>query len=130
VASGDLRFISDEQREKTKKRMTDIVAAHLPKTSASISFIDLYPAMAPTEGNKQVLAALDQASRDLDLGEVTALDPGMRGGGDISFVSFIDGLDGLGANGEGAHTPDESMDLASLSSLIKRTAILIYRLTR
>ena len=63
-------------------------------------------------------------------GAVPALDPGSRGAGDVSFVSFIAGLDGLGARGRGSHTPHEEIDLASLPQLIKRTAILIYRLTR
>jgi glutamate carboxypeptidase len=60
---------------------------------------------------------------------VKALDPGRRGAGDISFVApMIDGLDGLGAKGEGAHTPDEWVELGSLTLQIKRASLLIYRL--
>ncbi|HEX7706144.1 MAG TPA: M20/M25/M40 family metallo-hydrolase [Thermoanaerobaculia bacterium] len=131
VAAGDLRFISEEQRESVKHRMREIVARHLPRTSASITFSDSYPPMAPTEGNYAILAELDRVSRDLGYGEVPAFDPGQRGAGDISFVaSYVDGLDGIGARGAGSHTPDERLDLASMPELIKRTAILIYRLTR
>lgn len=130
IAIGDLRFLSVEQREATKAKMQEIIGRNLPRTSARIAFTDVYPPMAPTEGNYALLAILDQASRDLGFGTVPALDPGSRGAGDVSFVSFIDGLDGLGARGRGSHTPREEMDLVSLPQLIKRTAILIYRLTR
>ena len=111
--------------------MRAIVGRGLPRTEASIAFADEYPAMAPTQGNHELLAALDRASRDLGLGGVTALDPGRRGAGDISFVAqLVDGLDGLGAKGEGAHAPEEWVDLDSLAPQIKRASLLIYRLTR
>jgi glutamate carboxypeptidase len=130
-AAGDLRFISLEQRETTKERMREIVSRHLPKTTATITFADSYPPMAPTAGNYAILAMLDRVSRDLGYAEVPPFDPGSRGAGDISFVaSYLDGIDGIGARGSGSHTPDEQMDLASLPELIKRTAILIYRLTQ
>jgi glutamate carboxypeptidase len=48
----------------------------------------------------------------------------------VSFVSFIPGIDGLGMFGEGAHTPQEIVDMNSLELAVKRAAILIYRLTR
>ncbi|MDP6561111.1 MAG: M20/M25/M40 family metallo-hydrolase, partial [Candidatus Binatia bacterium] len=48
VVAGDLRFISERQRESAKDRMRTIVARNLPLTSAAISFQDSYPAMAPT----------------------------------------------------------------------------------
>jgi glutamate carboxypeptidase len=131
VVEGDLRFITEEQKERARAKMREIVARHLPQTGAQITFQDRYPAMAPTEGNYEVLRQLDRVSRDLGFGEITAYDPGARGAGDISFVApIISGLDGLGAKGGGAHAPDEFIDLSALPELIKRTAVLIYRLTR
>jgi glutamate carboxypeptidase len=131
VVDGDLRFLSNEQRENAKRRMQDIVAASLPGTHAQIEFHDSYPAMAPTEGNRALLAVFDQASRDLGQGPLPALDPGQRGAGDVSFVApDVSALDGLGARGGGEHTPDEWIDLSAMPPLIKRAAILIYRLTR
>ena len=60
-----------------------------------------------------------------------ALDPGERGAGDIAFIShLIPGLDGLGAKGGNSHAAGEWTDLESMPMLIKRTAVLIYRLTR
>ena len=41
-----------------------------------------------------------------------------------------DALDGLGLRGEGWHTPTEFAELATAPELIKRTAVLIHRLTR
>jgi len=36
----------------------------------------------------------------------------------------------MGASGRGAHAPGEYMDLANMPEMVKRTAVLIYRLTR
>jgi len=131
VAEGDLRFLTNEQRERVKDAMRAIVKASLPRASATITFADEYPAMAPTEANYALLRTLDQVSRDLGYGPVPALEPSKRGAGDVSFVApVVSGLDGLGAHGNGSHTPDERVDLDSLPMLIKRTALLIYRLTR
>lgn len=129
VAHGDLRFISEEQQERTRARMRTIVAQHLPGTDAEILFQDGYPAMPPTPGNARLLAVYDTASRALGYGEVSALDPGRRGAGDISFVApFIDGLDGLGALGSGAHAPEERVNLNALPMQTERAALLLLRL--
>jgi len=131
IVTGDLRTISDEQAERTRQRMRDIVARNLPGTSAEITFLDGYPSMPPTEGNHALLAMYDQASRDLGHGGVEAFDPGRRGAGDISFIAaYVDGLDGLGPQGSGSHTDQERIDLASLPIATRRAALLIHRLTR
>jgi len=131
VAHGDLRFISAEQLQRTRQRMRDIVAQHLPGTDATIVFRDEYPAMSPTPGNARLLAVYDSASRALGYGAVAALDPGRRGAGDISFVApLIDGLDGLGALGSGSHAPGERVDLKTLTMQTERTALLLYRVGR
>ncbi len=131
VARGDLRFISDEQRERAKARMRAIAARNLSRTSATIAFQDEYPAMAPKEGNYAILRALDCVSQDLGLGPIQALDPSRRGAGDLSFIAdLVVGLDGLGARGEHSHAPDEYVELDSLIPQIQRAALLIYRLTR
>jgi len=129
VVKGGLRFISEEQKERARTKMREIVANNLPQTSASISFTDSYPAMGPTEGNRALLGTLNEVSLDLKQGEVLAYDPGKRGAADISFVAdHVDGLDGLGTMGSGAHTPQETVNLNTIEALTKRTAILIYRL--
>lgn len=129
MARGGLRFISEEQKERAREKMREIVANNLPQTSASISFTDSYPAMGPTDGNHQLLGILNQVSLDLGQGEVLAYDPGKRGAADVSFVAeYVDCLDGLGTMGTGAHTPDETVNLNTIEALTKRTAILIYRL--
>lgn len=111
--------------------MIAIVSQHLPHTSATITFEDGIPAMPPKDGNYQLLSILSQASIDMGLGEVKPWDPGLRGAGDISYVApFVSGLDGLGANGAGAHSLSETVDLRTFKDLTKRTALFIYRLTR
>ena len=129
VAHGDLRFISEEQKEKTRAKMREIVAKHLPGTDAKITFLDEYPAMSPTAGNARILVAYDTASQALGYGPVRALDPGARGAGDISFVApLMDGLDGLGALGTGSHAPEERVNLNALRMQTERAALLLERL--
>lgn len=132
IVHGDLRFISEEQKESARRRMREIVANSLAGTKASITFQDGIPAMTPVEGNYDLLKQLDQASRDLGLGPVEALDPGNRGAGDIAYISgIIPGLDGIGiGGGQNSHAKGESADIESLPMLTKRAALLIYRLTR
>ncbi|TLP75439.1 M20/M25/M40 family metallo-hydrolase [Maribacter sp. ACAM166] len=126
---GGLRFISEEQKERTRDKMREIVANNLPQTTANISFNDSYPAMQPTPGNEALLVKLNEVSLDLQQGEVLAYDPGKRGAADTSFVAkYVDCLDGLGTMGNAAHTPEETVNLNTIEALTKRTALLIYRL--
>ncbi|MCO4821962.1 MAG: M20/M25/M40 family metallo-hydrolase [Flavobacteriaceae bacterium] len=126
---GGLRFISEEQKESARAKMRDIVNDNLPKTSAKATFIDSYPAMGPTKGNKELLEKFSAVSKDLGYGEVVAYDPLKRGAADVSFVAqYVDGLDGLGTMGDGGHTPEETVNLNTIEDLTKRAALLIYRL--
>jgi glutamate carboxypeptidase len=131
VVNGGLRFISEKQKENARNKMREIVAQNLPKTKATITFNDSYPAMEPSDGNLALLSLLDQVSKDLGHGGVDPYDPLKRGAADISFVAnYTDGMDGLGTMGKGAHTPQETVNLNTMNALIQRSAILIYRLTR
>ncbi|HQU86259.1 MAG TPA: M20/M25/M40 family metallo-hydrolase [Pyrinomonadaceae bacterium] len=131
IIRGDIRFISKAQEEAARAKMREIVSKNLGGTSAKISFVDGIPAMAPTDANYELLKKLDQVSQDLNLGKITALDPGERGAGDISFVThLLPGLDGLGTSGGKTHAAGEYVELESLSPQTKRAALLIYRLTR
>jgi glutamate carboxypeptidase len=131
TVKGDLRYLSYEQRDRARAKMRAIVGQNLPSTSASIVFHDAYPPMSPTAGNIAVLKTYSQASSDAGLGEIPALPPGQRGAGDIQFIApMIDSLDGLGVTGNGAHSPDEDLEIASVERATIRTAILLYRLTR
>ncbi|MFT4031078.1 MAG: M20/M25/M40 family metallo-hydrolase [Siphonobacter sp.] len=131
IVEGDLRCISNEQLQRTRAKMKAIVAEHLPITQAEITFEDGYPSMPPTEGNRSILGVLSQVSQDLGQGEVKAWDPGKRGAGDIAFVAeYVNGLDGLGLLGGNAHANDEFVYLSSIPTLVKRSALLMYRLTK
>jgi len=131
IVDGDIRTLSDEQLARTRAAMRAIVAESLPHTEASISFEDGYPAMAPTDGNRRLQQMLSDVNVALGREAMPALDPSRRGAADISFVApYADSLAGLGPYGEGGHSHDERVDLTSLPLVIKRAAILIYRLTR
>ena len=131
IVHGGIRTISDEQLQRTRDKMRALVANSLPHTSATIEFDDGYPAMAPTIGNRRLQEVLSDINVALGRGPMPALDPLLRGAADISFVApYTDGLAGLGALGSGGHTPNETLDLATMPLAIKRAAILIYRLSR
>jgi glutamate carboxypeptidase len=112
--------------------MQAIVAQHLPRTEASLVFSDDgYPPMAPTAGNRALLARLNGVNRDLGLPEMPEYDPARRGAADSSFVAGeADTLAGMGASGSGAHAAGESIALDSLARQAKRSAILMTRLSR
>ena len=130
IVTGDLRTLDPDQLERTRERMKAIVAGALPHTSAEIVFEPGYPPMAAGEGNRRLLALLDEASRDLGLGTVNAVDPRKAGAADISFlagrVPMV--LDGLGLKGSGGHTVEETADLTLLAPQARRVAVLLARL--
>lgn len=131
VAHGDLRTLSNEQTERIRKKMREIVAQSLPKTQATIEFQDSYPAMPPTEGNRALLRKLNEVNEKLGLPEMGELDPLERGAGDIAFVADkLDGLIGFGAAGEGAHAPGETVELTSFDRQIKRAALFMTALAQ
>ena len=130
VAHGGIRTISNDQLERARAAMRAVVARHLPHTQAEISFVEGYPAMAPTEGNRELQALLSGINKQLGRGSMKTLDPLQRGAADISFVApYTDALAGMGALGSGGHTPQETLELSSMSVAIKRAALMIYRLT-
>jgi glutamate carboxypeptidase len=130
-ASGDIRTISNEQTERVEKKMEGIVAQHLAKTGATIEFGDGYPAMAPTAESRALLKILNQVNASLGFAAMPELDPMRRGAGDIAFVAgIIPGIAGVGATGEGAHAPGETIDLSTQPINTKRDALLMYRLSR
>lgn len=129
--TGDLRFLSEAQKNAAREKMKAIVATGLPGTHAAISFTDGLPAMEPTAGNLALVSQLDKVTRDMGIGETVAGDPGARGAGDISDIAqYMDCLDGLGASGKGAHRAGETIHLKEYPFLIQRAAVFMYRLTR
>ena len=130
-ASGDIRTLSNEQTERVKEKMGAIVAEHLPRTDASITFGEAYPAMAPTEQSRALLGILNQVNASIGFAAMPELDPMKRGAGDIAFVAdIIPGLAGVGATGDNAHAPGETIDLSAQPINTKRDAVLMYRLSR
>lgn len=131
IVHGGIRTISQDQFERAQAAMRSIVAESLPHTSATIEFMEGYPPMFPSEGNRSVLRVLSKVNEDLGRGPMQELDPSRRGAADVSFVSpYTDAVAGLGPLGKGGHTPNEKIYLESLPVAIKRAAILIYRLAR
>jgi glutamate carboxypeptidase len=131
VVIGDLRFLTEQQKNNARTKMRQIVAKSLPNSKAKIIFKDGIPSMPPTTGNNTLVKVTNDISKALGYGEVKAGDPGSRGAGDISYIAaYLDCLDGLGASGRGAHAPGEILNLEEYPKLIKRATLLIYRLTR
>jgi glutamate carboxypeptidase len=132
VARGDLRAISQDQIDRVEARMRAIVAQPLAGAHAEISFDpDIYPPMAPTDGNRAILAELNGVNRDMGLAEMGELDASKRGAGDISFVAAdVSGLAGMGPASDGSHTASETVDIPSVFKQAKRAAILMSRLAQ
>ena len=131
TVTGDLRFLTEEQKINARKKMQAIVDNSLIGTKATIDFQDGIPSMAPTEGNNKVLEVISGVTQAMGVGPTTAGDPGSRGAGDISYIAaYVDCIDGLGSSGRGAHAPGETINLKELPYLIKRAALTIYRLSR
>ena len=131
TVTGDLRFLTEEQKQGARVKMRTIVAQHLAGTTADISFTDGFPGMVASPGNQKLAALADQTNRDLGFGPVAAVDPGVRGAGDVAYVApYLDCLDALGASGKGAHAAGETINLKEFPKLVERAALLIYRLTR
>ena len=130
IVTGDLRAITLEQLESARAVMREVVAGSLPGTSAQITFDDGYPPLAPSDGNRRLLAMFDEASRDLGFGPVTAVDPRNAGAADVAFTTGLVemAIDGLGPGGGSDHTADEWIDLPTLALQTKRAAVLMLRL--
>ncbi|MBI1796408.1 MAG: M20/M25/M40 family metallo-hydrolase [Candidatus Eisenbacteria bacterium] len=132
LVSGDLRTLAVEQRDHARAVMRRIVAATGPHTAATITFSDGYPPLAPSDGNRRLLALYDRASRDLGTGAIEPVDPSRAGAADISFTEGHVGMaiDGIGLRGDGGHTTGEYALLATLPVQAKRAALTIERLAR
>ena len=132
IVTGDIRAISPEQLKMAQEVMQQVVSKHLPQTNATLTFDEGYPPLAPTDGNKKLLAYYTKVSEDLGLGKVTAVNPRDAGAADISFTSgYVDmAIDGLGLFGGHGHTDKEYVNLNWLPRQTKRIALLMYRLTQ
>lgn len=132
LVTGDLRALSLDQRARAVSMMERLVAAGSPNTSASITFFHRYPPLAPTDGNRRLLAMLDDASQGLGLGALEPVDPARAGAADVSFlagrVPMV--VDALGLKGGGGHTVNEKGRLQTLAWQAKRVAVTLARLSR
>jgi glutamate carboxypeptidase len=131
VAIGDLRTLSDEQTARVEAKMRAIVAAHLAKTGATITFDESYPAQPRTKAGEKLFGEWNDVSVALGLGPILEAVPTTRGAGDSAFVAaYVPGLVGVGILGEGYHAEGETAYLDSLSKQAKRNAVLMERLSQ
>jgi glutamate carboxypeptidase len=131
IAIGDIRTLDNGQTERIEQRMREIVGRHLPRTGATISFDEAYPAMPVTESGHDLVRQLNAVNATLGFPPMPELDPMFRGAGDISFIAqYLPGLVGTGAMGEGSHAEGETVYLDSIAKQAKRSALLMYRLSQ
>jgi glutamate carboxypeptidase len=129
IARGDLRTLTPEQDASARARMQAIVAQHLPGTSATLVIDPGYPPMAPTEGNRALLARLNGVNKSMGLPAMPEYDPAKRGAADSSFVAaYADTIAGLGPDGGNSHAEGEFVDIPTIWLQAKRAAILMSRL--
>lgn len=129
LVSGDMRYISEQQKWVIMKQMQRIVYLAAGK-SAKIEFSEKKLSIPLTLKNQELLLMFSDVSEELGYGKVEALDPLKRGASDLSYVASIvpANLAGLGPVGTGAHSPQETLELDSLPIATKRAAIFIYDL--
>jgi len=129
--TGGIRALTAKELQNAQQVMQEITSDNLSHTTATLKFGDGYPPMAPSAGNKKLLAMYSDISESLGYGAVKAVNPRNAGAADISFSSdLVDAaLDGLGLMGSGGHTKDEVADISSLQKNAQKAAILIYRLS-
>ena len=128
-AKGDLRFLTEGQKDSARARMRAVLATPLDGATPHVEFEDAYPAMPVTPEGMRLVSIFDGASRSLGYPGVIAQDPISRGAGDISFIApFIPGIDGLGVFGGGSHSPRETVLLPSLRMQAERAAVMMSRL--
>lgn len=132
IVKGDIRAVSMEQLTKAQKIMQEIVSKNLPQTEATLTFAEGYPPLSPSEGNFQLLKMYSDVSEQLGYGPVAAVNPRNAGAADISFTAgFVYmAIDGLGLFGGNGHTDKEFANLNWLPRQTKRSAILLYRLSK
>ncbi|MEZ0495276.1 M20/M25/M40 family metallo-hydrolase [Sphingomonas sp. IW22] len=130
IARGDLRTLTPEQDARVRARMAEIVAKHLPRTEATLTFFDGMPPMPPSDGNRALLATLNAVNRDLGLAQMPEYDPARRGAADSGWVAaIVPTLAGLGPVGGKAHAEGEWLDLDSLERQALRNAAFLTRLS-
>ena len=128
-ATGDLRFLTEEQKASARERMQAIATRSLQGAEATITFSDSYPAMPVTPNGERLLQIFDGTSRSLGYPSVGTTAPESRGAGDVSFIApIIPGIDGLGVDGSGSHSPRELVYLPSLRMSAERAAVFMSRL--
>ena len=92
------------------------IASH-PKIDGVNVEVEYAPSFPPLVQNERVSAVAARANKfQAELGSVLAL--GGNGGASESAMADAAGtptLDGLGSTGAGAHTPDETIDLTSVT---------------
>jgi glutamate carboxypeptidase len=129
IARGDIRALTPEQLAAAQAKMQAIVAQSLPGTSATLEIDAGYPPMAPTDGNRALLAKLNAVNKSLGLVDMPEYDPAKRGAADSSFVAALaDTLAGMGPYGGNSHAEGEWLDVPSIGLQAKRAAILMTRL--
>lgn len=131
IARGDLRSLTPEQDARVREKMQAIAGQNLAGTTATLTFEEAYPPMAPTDRNIALLGRLNAVNRDLGLPEMPPLDPAKRGAADSGFVAAdVATIGGLGLSGEKAHAEGESVDLDGLERQALRSAVLIARIAK
>ena len=133
IVRGDMRAVSREQLLRARNIMQNILKNNYPNTSANIDFgDDGYPPMTMNQGNKHLLEIFSKASQDLGFGQVFPVNPRNSGAADISFVAddVEMAIDGMGLSGTGGHTIEETANIKFLPIEAKRSAVLLYRLSK
>ncbi len=130
TAEIDMRLPTAALGEEAIARLKAIVAQeHVPGTRGVLEGGVNRPPMETRPGTQALLAIATEAAKTLGL-PLKATSTG--GGSDGNFAAALGTpvLDGLGAVGGAYHSPDEWLDLASISQRAALTALLVWEACR
>ena len=130
LTHGDLRFASQQQLEQTSQRMQEIARQSLPGSHSEIRLQSIMPVMTPSAANQRLLENFSRINQQLGGPALSAVPIAERGGADISYIAnqVSAAIDGLGPWGSGAHSPQETLTVDSLSQASARVALFIARM--
>ncbi len=129
MTRGDLRYLTNQQRDKAQQNMIAIANYALAGARSSFEFHSIIPVMEPSEANQTLLTEFNAISKSLQGPTLQAIPPEQRGGADISYVADVvaANLDGLGPWGHGAHSEQETLEVASLSIATQRATLFLLQ---
>ena len=125
----DLRFITPAQRDATLAKVEEIMAkSYVPGTSAKIEINGEFVPLVENAEGKALFEHYAAGLRELGLGETTALFTGGCADSGFASATGTPTICAVGPVGGKAHTPEEFLEIDTLTPRAKALALAVLRL--